>query len=381
MDYLSEAKAIQPKLERIREDLHKHPELGNQEKWTSTYIEKILKDLGFEVRRILGTALVATLRCGRGDKGVGLRADMDALPVPESTGCSFSSQNAGTMHACGHDIHMTAAIGAAMLLAKNRRNLNGNVVLLFQPDEEGSGGAQRMIDEGALEGVSAVFGGHVCPDLPAGTVGIKYGKFYAASNVFNVVFKGKSCHGATPEKGVNALVAAAEAVIELNGISPSSGDRHVLTTCVFSSGKVCNVIPDEAVIDGVIRTLGKDDRKEMGIKFRQVIDRVCEKYGASAVVNLTASHGGVVNTDAETALMERSARQALGDDSVRILDEPVMITEDFGCFVDASCGCFCHIGAGCTQPLHSPVFLPDIRAAVTAGAVYAQTVDNYLKEL
>ena len=380
MDYLSEAKTLQPILEKIREDLHRHPELGNKEIWTSFYIEKILMDLGFEVRRVLGTALVATLHCGNGDKRVALRADMDALPVTESTGCTFTSQNPNTMHACGHDIHMTSALGAAMLLSKNKDNLNGDVVLLFQPDEEGCGGAARMIAEGALDGVSAVFGGHVSPDIPVGTVGIKYGKFYAASNVYKVVFKGVSCHGATPEKGTDPLLSAAEVVTKLKTIHPSSGDKAVVSTGLLNSGTACNIIPGEAVIEGVIRTLGPDDRDDMENKFKAVIDEVCSKYGTSAEINLRRSHGGVVNTDPETALMERSAREAIGDENVMILDSPTMVTEDFGCFVDATSGCFCHVGAGCSQPLHSPLFLPEIEAAVTASAVYAKTLDNYLKE-
>ena len=380
MDYLSEAKTLQPKLEKIREDLHRHPELGNQEIWTSSYIEKILMDLGFEVKRVLGTALVATLHCGDGYKRVALRADMDALPVTESTGCPFTSQNPNTMHACGHDIHMTSALGAAMLLSKNKDNLNGDVVLLFQPDEEGCGGAARMIAEGALDGVSAVFGGHVSPDIPVGTVGIKYGKFYAASNVYKVVFKGVSCHGATPEKGTDPLLSASEVVTKLKTIHPSSGDKAVVSTGLLNSGTACNIIPGEAVIEGVIRTLGPDDRDEMENKFKAVIDEVCSKYGTYAEINLRRSHGGVVNTDPETALMERSAREAIGDENVMILDSPTMVTEDFGCFVDATSGCFCHVGAGCSQPLHSPLFLPEIEAAVTASAVYAKTLDNYLKE-
>lgn len=379
MDYLSEAKALQTKLEKIREDLHRHPELGNQEKWTSAFIEKILLDLGFEVKRMLGTALVATLHCGKGDRRVALRADMDALPVTESTGCSYSSQNPGVMHACGHDIHMTSALGAAMLLAKNMANLKGDVVLLFQPDEEGLGGAARMIAEGALDGVTAVFGGHVSPDIPLGTVGIKYRKFYAASNVYKVVFKGKSCHGATPEKGTDSLLSAAEVVTKIKTIHPSSGDKAVVSTGIFNSGTACNIIPGEAVIEGVIRTLGPDDRDEMENKFKAVIAEVCKKYGTTAEINLRRSHGGVVNTDAETELMERSAREVLGDRFVIVLDEPTMVTEDFGCFVDATSGCFCHIGAGCSLPLHSPLFFPGIEAAVTASAVYAKTLDNYLK--
>ena len=380
MDYLVEAKKLEDRLSEIRKDLHRHPELGNEEHYTSKRVEGILKDIGLDVRRILDTALIATLHGKPTGKKVALRADMDALPVTEQTKCGFESENPGVMHACGHDIHMTSAIGAAMLLSQNKENLEGDVVFLFQPNEERSGGAQRMIDTGAVDGVGAVFGGHVCPDLPLGTVGVRYGKFYAASAVFKVRFKGRSCHGATPEKGIDALMVAAETVTRLRTLKPSSGDRCVLSTCIFNSGNVCNVIPGEAYIEGMIRTLGKDDKLEMQDKLRKTVNEVCSKYGASADIEIIGTYDGVVNTDDETAIMEKSARQVLCDDNVVVLDQPTMVTEDFGFFVDECTGSFCHVGAGCTESLHSPLFIPDIKAAVTAAAVYACTLDNYLKK-
>ncbi len=235
-----------------------------------------------------------------------------------------------------------------------------------------------MIDAGALEGVKAVFGGHVAPDLPVGTIGIKYGKFYAASSIFRVIFKGRSCHGATPEMGADALLTAAKAILGLKTIYPSSGDKAVISTGTLNAGTACNIIPGEAVIEGVIRTLGKNDKAEMVEKFKSVIEEACSEYGTSAEVIITGSYDGVVNTDPETAIMEKSARQVIGDSNVTILNEPTMVTEDFGFFVDECSGCFCHVGAGCTESLHSPHFLPDIKAAVYAAAVYARTLENSL---
>jgi len=379
MDYLSAANRLEGKLSEIRKELHRHPELGNREFYTSRYIEGILKDMGLDVVRMLDTALVATLHGRKTGKKVALRTDMDALPVTEATNCGFESENPGVMHACGHDIHMTSAIGAAMLLSQNRENLEGDVVFLFQPNEEISGGAQRMIAAGAVDGVGAVFGGHVYPELPAGTVGVRYGKFYAASSLFNVKFTGRSCHGATPEKGADALLAAAECILEFKTIRASSGDKVVISTGTLNAGTACNIIPGEAVIDGVIRTLGRDDKQEVMDRFNGIVLETCAKYGVTAEVDIRGSYDGIVNTDAETALMEKSAREVLGDGRVVVLDEPTMVTEDFGFFIDACSGSFCHIGAGCTESLHSPLFIPDIRAAVTASAVYAQTLDNYLK--
>ena len=377
-DYLSAAFEIEEYLNRVRETLHRYPEEGNSEYFTSEFLEAELKSLGLDVDRILGTALVAVLHGGKPGKRVALRADMDALPVTEATGCSFTSENKGMMHACGHDIHMTAALGAAKLLASKRNDLKGDIVFLFQPDEEGKGGAQRMIEAGAVEGVKAVFGGHVSPDLPLGTVGIRYGKFYAASDVITVKVHGKSCHGATPEKGADALLAAVEMIEKLSLLKPSSGDRAVLTIGEFRSGTACNIIADEAVFRGIVRTLGNADREEMRCLIKAVTEEVSERYNVKSELELSYSYGGVVNTDAETALMEESAVQVLGQENVVRIQEPTMTTEDFGYFIDACSGCFCSIGAGCSEPLHSPSFLPDSKAAVYAAAVYARTLENAL---
>ena len=377
-DYLSAAFEIEGYLNRVRETLHRYPEEGNSEYFTSEFLEAELKSLGLDVDRILGTALVAVLHGGKPGKRVALRADMDALPVTEATGCSFTSENNGMMHACGHDIHMTAALGAAKLLASKRNDLKGDIVFLFQPDEEGKGGAQRMIEAGAVEGVKAVFGGHVSPDLPLGTVGIRYGKFYAASDVITVKVHGKSCHGATPEKGADALLAAVEMIEKLSALKPSSGDRAVLTMGEFRSGTACNIIADEAVFRGIVRTLGNADREEMRCLIKAVTEEVSERYNVKSELELSYSYGGVVNTDAETALMEESAVQVLGKEHVIRIQEPTMTTEDFGYFIDACSGCFCSLGAGCSEPLHSPRFLPDSKAAVYAATVYARTLENAL---
>ena len=381
MDYLQKAEELTEQLTTIRAYLHSHPELGNKEFLTSEFLEKELQKLGFEVKRILDTALVAALH-GEGrntGRKVAIRADMDALPIEEKTDCPFKSATPGIMHACGHDIHMTAAIGTAMLLSRCKEDINGDVVFLFEPDEEGSGGAQRMIEAGALDGVSAVFGGHVEPGLPLGTVGIRYGKFYAASDVITIRIHGKSCHGATPEKGADALLAASEITLELTKLKPSSGDKAVVSIGLIKSGTACNVIADEAKLKGIVRTLGNEDRLEMRELISSTVKKISENYKVTSDLELSYSYGGIVNSEKETALMEDCARKMLGQDKVIRIDQPTMTTEDFGCFIDTCSGSFCHIGAGCNEPLHSSYFLPDIKAAVTAAAVYANTVIEYLK--
>ena len=378
-DFINEAERIAPELAALRRVFHMDPELGNREYHTAARIEAALNGWGISTRRLLDTAVIGVLKGALPGPSVALRADMDALPLTETTGAEFASRNPGVMHACGHDVHMTAALGAARLLAERRNVLPGSVVFLFQPDEEGRGGAQRMIDAGALEGVDAVFGAHVSPDLPAGHVGVRYGKFYAASNPFRVVVRGVSAHGAEREKGVDALGAAAALVCRLIDLPKSLPDGPgVLTVGTFNAGTAENVLADKAEFGGIIRTLGPDARSEMKRLFRRTADEVASAWGATAEVALTESYPGVVNDDAMTALAERAARKLLGDDRVHRIGRPTMTTEDFGLFLQERPGSFYHIGAGCPLPLHNTSFLPDARAAVTAAAVHAAVIEAYL---
>ena len=379
-DYLIEAKKLAPELSALRRQFHMDPELGNKEFHTAARIEATLNGWGIPTRRLLDTAVVGVLRGGLPGPTAALRADMDALPLTEATGAEYASRNPGVMHACGHDVHMTAALGAAKLLADRRDTLPGAVVFLFQPDEEGRGGARRMIDAGALEGVDAVFGAHVSPDLPAGHVGVRYGKFYAASDTFRVVVHGVSAHGAQRERGVDALGAAAELVGRLIAIPDSlSGERAVLSVGMLHAGAAENALADRAEFAGIIRTLGPAARAEMGRLFHEAVDAAMSEWGATADVEYRHSYPGVVNDDGMTALAERAARSLLGDERVHVIDRPTMTTEDFGYFLQERPGSYYHIGAGCALPLHNTAFLPDDRAAVVAAATHCAVIEAFLE--
>ena len=377
-DLLSDARRIAPELISLREELHRRPELGNREFATAERIEAYLADLGVETERVLGTSVIGRLRGGRPGPTAALRADMDALPLTEATGAPFSSENPGVMHACGHDIHMTAALGAAKLLAARRDELRGEVVFLFQPDEEGSGGARRMIEAGALEGVDAVFGAHVSPDLPLGCVGVRYGKFYAASDMFTVNVTGRSAHGAEREKGIDALAAAAAMVPELIALPERLGERSVVTVGTLHAGTADNIIPGSAEMKGVVRTLGPEARQKMRAMLVDTVRDIARLHGAEAETLLRESYPGVVNDDGMTRLAEEAARSLLGPDRVRVIEKPTMTTEDFGYFLMERPGTFYHIGAGCSLPLHNPAFLPDGEAAVCAAAVHAAVITAFL---
>ena len=380
-NYLAGAEGISADLSALRRAFHADPEPGNREYHTASRIEACLNGWGIPTRRLTETAVLGRLEGALPGPTAALRADMDALPLQEATGADFASRNPGMMHACGHDVHMAAALGAARLLAARRDALPGNVVFLFQPDEEGRGGAQRMIDAGALEGVDAVFGAHVSPDLPAGHVGVRYGKFYAASDTFRIVVHGVSAHGAQREKGVDALGAAAELVnrlIDIPGGMP--GERAVLSVGSFHAGSAENALADRAELRGIMRTLGPDARVELKRRFRQAVDGVTAAWGATAEVELRESYPGIVNDGAMTALAEQAARSLLGDKNVHVLDEPTMTTEDFGCFLQRRPGSYYHIGAGCSLPLHNTGFLPDERAVVIAAAVHAAVIGAFLNQ-
>ena len=378
-DYLSEAAELESELFSLREAFHRMPELGNHEFKTAERIERTLRALGLRPRRVLETGVAATLHGSLPGPTIALRADMDALPVQETTGAPFASENPGVMHACGHDVHITSVLGAAMLLSRHRHELRGSVRFLFQPDEEGEGGAERMIAAGCMKGVRAVFGGHVTPDLPAGTVGVRYGKFYAASDTFQIRLFGRAAHGAEREKGVDALEAGAILVQELIRLPERlTGERSVVSVGTFRSGTARNVVADEAEITGIMRTLGDEARLTMRSLMRDACRGVANQTDVSVEIQLQKSYSGVINHDAETDHVRRVAGKLFGRKNVVVLDLPTMKTDDFGYFLLHHPGVYYHFGAGCDKPLHSPDFLPEAHTALTGAALHAAVLHSYL---
>lgn len=400
IDWILEAHKHAHEIMDIREEIHAFPELGNQEFKTAGLIEERLHSYGIPTRRLLGTAVIGELHgckpadamdasvpeesagCSSIQSGriVALRADMDALPIHEQTDWAFASGNEGVMHACGHDVHMAAALGAARLLSKHADLLRGTVRFIFQPDEEGNGGAERLVKEHVLDGVSAVFGAHVSPNLPLGTIGIRYGKFYAASDVIRVKVHGRSCHGAEPEKGIDALHAAARMVTALKKLPLEFFPEHsVLTIGTFRSGTAENILPGEAEFQGIIRTLGPDTRAKMKACLLETIQQIEAETDVTAELFIRESYPGVVNTDSETACAEGAALRLFGPEHVCRIAEPTMTTEDFGYYVEAAGGSFYHIGVGGDYPLHNEHFLPPDDAPVIGAALHAAVLFSRLQ--
>ena len=375
MNFLTEAEKLRGKLTEIRKEFHRIPEIGDNEFKTAALIEKYLDENGIPHRRVIGTGITARVDGKLPGKNSAIRSDIDALPVNESTGCDFASQNPGMMHACGHDIHITGALGAAMILNSHKDELAGSVTFLFQPNEEGDGGAQRMIEAGCLEGVEAVFGCHVDPALKAGHVGIKYGDFYAASATWKVSVIGKSSHGAQRDKGIDSIEVSAHIVPEILKIPGG-----VVSVGMLHAGTANNILAGLAEMAGIIRTYGLEKRAAMCRELESVCQNVSARFGAKCICEITDSCVGIVNdNDAITSMIETAARETFGNDKVDIIETPLFISEDFGSFLIAKTGCFYHIGAGCEYPLHSDKFLPVPDAIITAAAMHSSAVFAYNK--
>ena len=382
MGFLTEAKAISPWIIDQRRWLHRHPEHGNKEFKTAEYLCQVLRELGMEPKRLLDTAVVADLVGGKPGPVIGLRADMDALPVTEETGLDFASEHPGMMHACGHDMHMAAVLGAAKLLAAHRDELPGTVRFLFQPDEEVLGGAARMIEAGCLEGVSQVYGAHVRQELPLGSVGICPGPYYAANNPYKITLRGKGSHGAEPHNGSDVIVAGAAIVTAIQTIVSrrmSPMESAVITVGSFHAGKQNNVIPDVAVLEGMMRSFGEDSRKRLADHFRSVVEGTAAVMGVEAEVEIRWVHPGVINHKAQAELVRRAVTQVLGPEFA-VEDHAGMVSEDFGCFIQDLPGCFYHIGVGGPAGLHSAHFCPEEWPLANAAAVHAQVVWNAMTE-
>lgn len=348
---LQEAKGLQEELVAIRRDIHAHPELGSREVRTTARIQAYLEGLGVEVKPCVETGVLGVLYGGKPGRTIGLRADIDALPIQEETGLPFASQNAGVMHACGHDLHTASLMGAAKILAAHRDELCGNVKFFFQPDEEGNGGAERMVKAGCLQNpsVDAVFGGHSTTSKIAGHYGLTYGKSYAASNPFTIRVRGQGCHGAFPGSGIDSIAVACQVVTALQTLVSRrifATDSAVVTVGSFHAGTAGNIIAGEAELKGIIRTLGPEMRQKMCRMVKETAEGVAAAMGASAEVNIRTSYPGVVNDDAFTALVQETMTELVGKDGVHLETIPSMGTEDFGYFMDGIPGCYCDFGFG-----------------------------------
>lgn len=352
----------------IRRELHQCPEIGRSEFKTTDIIISYLEKWGISYERLIDTGVVATVKGAKEGITTALRADIDALRITENTDVPFKSHN-GFMHACGHDIHTASLLGAAKIIAENKSELSGTVKFIFQPDEEGDGGAERLIEKGVMQGVDRVFGLHVRPEMKAGTLAVRYGKFYAASDIFEIDVIGKGGHCAEPHKNVDAIVIGAQIITALQTLvsrNVSPLDSAVLTIGTANGGTFRNTVAGEFSITGVTRSLGQEMRMYLRNRIKDTAEGIAKAMGGEAVVRIIESYPGIVNEDSSAQYIEKTARDMLGAENVSVLTEPFMTTEDFGYYLDKAKGCFYHIGCECEYPLHSDKFCGDERAILTA---------------
>ncbi len=332
-----------------RRDLHAHPELAFAEHRTSDLVAERLRGWGIEVTRgIAGTGLVGTLRQGGSARAIGLRADMDALPMQELTGLPYQSQAPNRMHACGHDGHTTMLLGAARYLAETR-NFDGTVHFIFQPAEEAGGGAGVMVEEGLFRRFPCdmVFGAHNEPGLPLGEMTAVAGPVCANTDDFWIRIRGHGGHAARPEFTIDPIVVGANIVVGLQSLvarrtSPMS--PVVLSICQFHAGTTGNVIPGEAVLNGTVRTLEPQIRRDMERMMGEVITGTAHAHGAEAVLEYEPGYPGVLNAPDPTERAARAASRLLGPDRVIRSRPPSMGGEDFAYMAQAVPGCFVTIG-------------------------------------
>lgn len=334
----------------LRQDFHRWPELGNEEHRTAERIVTELEKLGIETKRMLATGVVAGLEKKKGKKTVAIRADMDALPIHETLKLPFSSERNGVMHACGHDVHTAVLLGTARVLSKIQNEINGNVKFIFQPAEETTGGAKRMIRKGCLEPkTDYILGLHVKPDLPAGTIGIKYGKVHASSDMFRIIVKGKTSHGAYPEMGIDSITATAQIVsgiqsIVARNISPLNSG--VITIGSIHGGTAVNLIADSVVLEGTVRSLDHGSREFLRERLKEMAQWTAKAYGAKAEVRYKKGYPILTNDNLIVEVIKNVAICETAVEKVVELKDPTMGVEDFAYFLEKVPGAFFFLGSG-----------------------------------
>ena len=364
-----EADELLPKLVEWRRDFHRHPELGFQEVRTAGVVAAHLQGLGLEVSTGVGkTGVVAMVEpdgLPEESETVLLRFDMDALPIHEETGLPFASENSGVMHACGHDGHTAIGMGVAQLLTRHRNELPGRVKLVFQPAEEGLGGAMAMIEDGALDAPrpAAAYGLHLWSRLPYNQVVVQPGPLWAAADMFTLTIHGKGGHGATPHDTIDATLVASQLVVALQTIvsrNANPSDTAVVTVASFQSGNAGNVISERAVLQGTIRSFEPEVRNLLLQRMDEICAGVCQAFGASFEFEMHSCVPATINSEAGAVVMEGIATEVVGEQNVAQI-APMMVGEDMAEFLNRAPGCFVLVGAanpdeGFYSPHHSPTF-------------------------
>jgi amidohydrolase len=357
---------INERIIEIRHDLHKHPELSGHEEHTKYLAKGVLEAYGYHIKESeKHYGIIADLIIDESAKTVAIRADMDALPIQEQTGKPYASRVDGIMHACGHDSHTAIALGAAMAIATHKEELPGNIRFIFQPSEESKeGGSIEMIEDGALEGVSAIFGLHAYPYLDSGKIGYKYGVMMASADIFTIEVFGKSAHGARPHEGVDAILVTSMIVNSLNHIVSRRIDPlhpAVISLGTISGGTAANIICDHVLLKGTVRTINEGVRKRIPVMMESSIQGVCSSMGATYSFDYQYGQPELINHNTMVDIIRNEAKEIIGVENCIDLVDPVMGGEDFSEYLQIVPGAFFRLGTGneekqTTVPQHNSRF-------------------------
>ena len=381
---------IFPQIVAFRRDLHAHPELSGQEDRTSRRIAEELEKLGIEPHVTPEKAVFGTVT-GKGPAptgkytGVGMRADFDALPITEATGLPYASTNPGVMHACGHDMHTAMLLGTAMVLQSLSGEFGGSFKLLFQPNEEASGGAENMIKAGCMEDpdVNAVIAYHIEPGIPTGWIQFCPGKMNAATCDLDITVEGVACHGAHPDRGVDAILAASNIVTALQAVvarNLAPTQPGVVTVGQFHAGNANNVVAGEAHLNGTLRALDMKTMAQIKQLVIQTAEGIAAGYGAKAIVKLRDGYPSLENNVALGKKLQELAIELLGEDHLDYMEDPSMGADDFAFFTQYCDGVYMNLGTtpenwnGKPQALHNEYLCPDEEAMKTGILMAVMTV-------
>lgn len=385
INILPEVERIQKTIINIRRDFHKHPELGFNELRTAKIIADKLISCGLEVKTQVGkTGVIGDLIVNKSFRTIALRADMDALPVQETSEVEYKSVNDGVMHACGHDGHMAMLLGAAEILSQSRDDLRVNVRFIFQPAEEGQGGARYMIKDGALENVNEIFGLHLWNYQPYGEIGIKSGSVLAAADIIDIWIEGIGGHGAAPQGTIDAIVVAANLIVNLQTIVSRNIDpleSAVVTIGEINGGHGFNIIADKVKLRGTVRAMTEKNRQAVKQRIESLIEGLAKSYDAKITMDYQDGYPPTINHDQSVKLINQSAEK-IGE---ALIKEPYlsMGAEDFSYYLQEVPGAFVFIGSApknkepMSVPHHCSHFDIDERALLVGTSLFVQLIRDF----
>ena len=380
-----EVNLIKDKIINWRRDFHQYPELGFKEFRTAKRIKEILDEMSIDSKSGVGkTGLIADINFGEGPS-IALRADMDALPIQESSELEFSSKNDGVMHACGHDGHMAMLLGAAELLTNTKNKLKGTVRLIFQPAEEGGGGARYMIEDGCLKNIKEIYGIHVWNYQPLGEIGVKEGPVLAAADEFDIVIEGKGGHGAAPQGTIDAIVVSSQLINSIQTIV--SRNSNPLESTVITIGKIKggdnhNIIADRVSLTGTVRAYSEDNRLMVKNRLGQIIEGVSKMTGASISLKYHDGYPPTINHKEPTKKVLNAAQKVVGEKAGDLYLS--MGGEDFSYYLQKVPGCFFFVGSAPNKnqvfetPHHCSHFTMDENALLVGTSVYMNLIEDIL---